>query len=83
MESEESLIQVLHQAVDSNVKSFADSKQGAHRDRPTGFDLLPVPCRKTVANHVLLAVSSLFPQVSDSLAESTKKLLLIRHQRVL
>jgi hypothetical protein len=40
-----------------DFKCGADSQKCPYRDRPARFDLLPVTCGKSVADHVFLGVS--------------------------
>ncbi len=43
------------------------------------LNLLPVPSRKSVGNHVLLAEPLAFPEITDPAAKGLKELLLISH----
>ena len=61
------------------MKYFADTKQGPNRDRPTGFDLLPVPGREAEGDHVLLAVAFVLALLADSLTQGAEEFRLIYH----
>jgi len=48
-----------------NLKGVANSQKCAHRIRAALLYLLPVAGRETEANHVLLAIAFLLPQLAD------------------
>src|SRR5438105_4494555 len=54
------LIESSHQARHWGMKHFANTKKRADGDWPPLFDLLPVTCRKSVRDHVFLAVAGRF-----------------------
>jgi hypothetical protein len=48
-----------------DFKCRADSQEGPYGDRPAGFDLLPVACGKSVADHVFLCITMSLTQLLD------------------
>jgi hypothetical protein len=61
------------------MKDFANSEQSSNSDRPSGFNLLPVPRREAERNHVFLAVASFSSQFFNPMSENLEEFLLIRH----
>lgn len=73
------LIQAPYQSIDSNLQNFAYADEGRNSDWTSRFNLLPMACRKTKRDHVLLAVATLLAQLAHSLSKTSKESFLISH----
>jgi hypothetical protein len=72
-------IQAPDQALHRALKDAGDAQQGADCDGAASLDLLPMAGRESVRNHVLLAVTRALAQLANTVPESAKESLLIRH----
>jgi hypothetical protein len=63
----------------SNLERIANSQKRPHGDRPTSFDLLPVPSGESEGNHVLLAVAPALAECFDALAKRFEEFGMIHH----
>ena len=59
-------VQSINQLCRFNAKCIGNPKKRSYGNRSPGFDLLPVPRRKTKADHVFLRVTVRFAQLLDS-----------------
>jgi hypothetical protein len=75
----DTLVEVPDELGNPNSQRLANPQQRRHGDRPSCFDLLPVPGRKAERNHILLTVAPLAAQGLDPLPEGPEEFLLIRH----
>ncbi len=63
------------------LKYFANPEQRREGYGAARLNLLPVTRRKSERDHIFLRVAAPLSQVADSLAESEKEFMLIRHLR--
>lgn len=62
-----------------NLERIANPEERHHCNRPTRFDLLPMPRRESERNHVLLAVAPPPAEFFDSLAKGLEEFGVIYH----
>lgn len=48
-----------------HIQRVADAEQSLHRNRPAGFDLLPMTGRETERDHIFLTEVPALPYVAD------------------
>ena len=60
------LVQPPDKSCHPNVECVADAQKCGDGNRTASLDLLPVPSREAEANHILLAILLLRPQLADA-----------------
>lgn len=61
-------VETSDQTLHRDVKYLTNAERGSHRDRSSGFDLLPVTRREAKQNHILLAITSRSTKLPDSVS---------------
>ena len=74
-----SSIQAAHELLHGDLEHLADAQQRRDGNRTASLDLLPMSRGEAARDHVLLGVSMLLAEVTDSYAQGAEEFVLIRH----